>query len=621
MRKRIVVKLFLLTAALCMLIVATILIGQTVFFKQYYANQKMDEFRSNIKSFEKSYSKNSGNKEAIQKLERDFYQKHRAWITTLDRYGNLKNANDFYLQVKLTLQTKGRQRKRLPHPIKMKVPLYNLMNVEGVSKKESPFSQGMGISIYGIKKDDAFVPYVMGELGTFPPGTFGKLNPSQLEIKKNKSWENEVLEKKVEKKLDQMKRPRNPESQSSFVMMNGIIKKVELPSRNEPTYFPYANHMFMERIKEFQADLLLDNNHDKSKQVHDYEQNGIKYKQLIKPIKDKNGNTTYIFSMVSLQPVGEAMQMLKDYYVYVIGFVLLLIFLASFYFSRTIARPLLRINKTTRKIANLDFSENVRVKSKDEIGDLSRNINLLSHTLHSHIEDLQQDIEKEKKLEKTRKAFISGVSHELKTPLSIMKSCISILKDGVASHKKDHYFQAIEKEVDKMDLLVVDMLELAKFESGTYKMKMAAFYIDEVIEDVRDQLSLEITRKEVNVYTFVDRVEVIANQQRIEQVLTNLMTNAIRYTPKGQNIIISTKEENQQVNVSVENKGTHIEADQLDKIWNRFYRRDSSRMRSEGGTGMGLAISRNILELHNVMYGAANTEDGVLFYFYLNKDV
>ncbi|MDV2583527.1 two-component sensor histidine kinase, partial [Alkalibacillus haloalkaliphilus] len=110
-----------------------------------------------------------------------------------------------------------------------------------------------------------------------------------------------------------------------------------------------------ERIRAFQANLLLNNskNPSGSIQVLDYEQNDIKYKLFIKPVKDSKGATTYIFSMASLQPVDEAVQMVKDYYIYMIAFVLLLIILASFYYSKKIARPLLQINNTTKKIASL----------------------------------------------------------------------------------------------------------------------------------------------------------------------------------------------------------------------------------------------------------------------------
>ena len=377
----------------------------------------------------------------------------------------------------------------------------------------------------------------------------------------------------------------------------------------------------MDNIKEFQADLLLkeSNQIQYATQTMDYEKNDIKYKLLIKPIKEKDGSVTYIYAMASLQPVDEAVQMVQDYYIYIVAFVVVLIFLASFYYSKQIAKPLLKINDTTKKIAHLDFTEKIPITSKDEIGDLSQNINTLSNKLHSHIGQLEQDIEKERKLENTRKEFIAGVSHELKTPLSIMKSCISILKDGVAEHKKDYYFQAMEKEVDKMDILILDMLELAKFESGTYNMKMDSFYIDGVIEEICEQLSSEIEKKELSVHKHICPAEVVGNQNRIEQVIVNFITNAIRYTPNKEDIIISTIDEKNHIKVCIENKGAHIEEEQLDKIWDRFYRVDAARKRSQGGTGLGLAISKNILELHNAEYGVKNTEDGVLFYFYLPK--
>ncbi|KMN43494.1 sensor histidine kinase [Bacillus sp. LK2] len=610
MRKGIVLKLFTLTTALCMLILATIFIGQTIFFKQYYANRKVENIKVNLDSFENNYLNDAGSAEGIQKLEQDFLRENNTWITTLDQYGNLKHADDFYFEITL----EKREEKQIGQKT-IKIPLYYLMNIDEMESGTLSSFVGQPVYFYGLKRGDSFITHYL-----------------QL-AKMNLSWTNKPLSKKLgEKELRvSEEKPKVAGSlsdeekkwaaQNSDFNMHGTITKAQVPDVKGPVNPIYKNNLFLDNIKEFQTDLLLkeSNKIQYATQTMDYEKNDIKYKLLIKPIKDKDGSVTYIYAMASLQPVDEAVQMVQDYYIYIIAFVVVLIFLASFYYSKQIAKPLLKINGTTKKIAHLDFTEKIPITSKDEIGDLSQNINTLSNKLHSHIGQLEQDIEKERKLENTRKEFISGVSHELKTPLSIMKSCISILKDGVAEHKKEYYFQAMEREVDKMDTLILDMLELAKFESGTYKMKKDSFYIDTVIEDICEQLSVEIEKKELHVHKNICSVEVIANQNRIEQVIVNFITNAIRYTPDKEDIIISTIDETNHIKVCIENKGAHIEEEQLDKIWDRFYRVDAARQRSQGGTGLGLAISKNILELHDAEYGAKNTEDGVLFYFYLPK--
>ncbi|PEQ60840.1 two-component sensor histidine kinase [Bacillus cereus] len=614
MRKGIVLKLFTLTTALCMLILATIFIGQTIFFKQYYANRKVEDIKVNLNSFEKNYLNYTGNVEGIQKLEQDFLRENNTWITTLDKNGNLKHADDFYFEVTID----RRQQKSFGQQI-FKIPLGNLVNIEEIDNKLSEQFLGQEIYFSGVRKEDSFIPF------------------SFSLSKQNLSGSNKPLEKAFQEKIkldeekkraagEQLAKEKKPAVQEEAaqelgVYIGGRVTKVQLPDINGPVNPIYKNSIFLDNIKDFQTDLLLkeSNKIRYTTQTMDYEKNDIKYKLLMKPIKEKDGSVTYIYAMASLQPVDEAVQMVQDYYIYIIAFVVVLIFLASFYYSKQIAKPLLKINDTTKKIAQLDFTEKIPITSKDEIGDLSKNINVLSNKLHSHIGQLEEDIEKERKLENTRKEFISGVSHELKTPLSIMKSCISILKDGVAEHKKEYYFQAMEREVDKMDTLILDMLELAKFESGTYKMKKSSFYIDTVIEDICEHLSVEIEKKELHVHKNIHSFEVIANQGRIEQVIVNFITNAIRYTPNKEDIIISAIDEKDRIKVCIENKGTHIEEEQLDKIWDRFYRVDTARQRSQGGTGLGLAISKNILELHDAEYGVKNTEDGVLFYFYLPK--
>ncbi|MGE7853450.1 sensor histidine kinase [Bacillus paramycoides] len=615
MRKGIVLKLFTLTTALCMLILATIFIGQTIFFKQYYANRKVENIKVNLDSFEKNYLNDAGSAEGIQKLEQDFLRENNTWITTLDQYGNLKHADDFYFEVTID----RRQQKSFGQQI-FKIPLYNLVNIEEIDNKSSEQFLGQEIYFSGVKQEDSFIPF---SFSLAKQNLSGSNKPLEKAFNEKMSKLNEEKKKAAQEQVVKEKKPAVQEqaAQEPDVYIGGRVTKVQFPDVKGPVNPIYKNTLFLDSIKEFQTDVLLkeSNQIEYSTKTMDYEKNDIKYKLLIKPIKEKDGSVTYIYAMASLQPVDEAVQMVQDYYIYIIAFVVVLIFLASFYYSKQIARPLLIINDTTKKIAHLDFTEKIPVTSKDEIGDLSKNINTLSNKLHSHIGQLEQDIEKERKLENTRKEFISGVSHELKTPLSIMKSCISILKDGVAEHKKEYYFQAMEREVDKMDTLILDMLELAKFESGTYKMKKDSFYIDTIIEDICEQLSVEIEKKELRVHKNVCPIEVIANQSRIEQVIVNFITNAIRYTPNKEDIIISTINEKDRIKVCIENKGAHIEEEQLDKIWDRFYRVDAARQRSQGGTGLGLAISKNILELHDAEYGVKNTEDGVLFYFYLPK--
>lgn len=618
MRIGIVLKLFMLTTLLCMLILVIMYIGQTIFFKQYYASQKVEEINTSIESFEKEYLKAEGDVQAIKQLEQGFQQEHTTWITTLDSVGNIKYANDFSVEIDLDSSEYENFSNRTIH-----VPLYSFIDLEELDRLKFNLEQVEDIFIDGIIIDNTVVPAILTgknrnvvlENRLLSEELYGQRTEIELVPEESSTRNIKKSQLPAEELLDQKPETEPSPVESSQIFLKGRITDLQLPVGSTI----YTNRLFIEKIKQFQVKLLLDKIDISHAQTMDYEENNIQYKLFIRPITDTTGDTSYIFAMTSLQPVDEAVQMLEDYYLYLVLFVLLLIVLASFYYSKKIAKPLLQINDTTNKIANLDFSESIPIRSKDEIGTLSNNINTLSTKLHSYIDQLQQDIEKEKQLESIRKEFISGVSHELKTPLSIMKSCISIIEDGVASDKKDYYFHALKKEVDKMDLLIVDMLELAKFESGTYKMEMDVFPIDESIAYICEQLALEIENKQLHVHQHRSNNKVFANQNRIEQVLTNFITNAIRHTPDNQHIFISTIEDNGRVKVCVENNGAPIAQEQLDKIWDRFYRGDTSRNRAQGGTGLGLAISKNILELHGAEYGVSNTEDGVMFFFYLDK--
>jgi len=606
MKRSIVLKLFLLTAGLCLFLIAVIFALQTVFFKQFYAHQKVGDVQSALQAYRQDYVKHAANAQETAQLEQVFYQKHNTWVTVLDSYGNLQHTDDYFMEIKLDRMEdfpdfSGRT---------IKVPLYSFINVEDFYSGNqfiTPWiKEGEPIAFEGLIMKGQLVIQRMAKYRS------GLREEGQLENRQMVNKEYEVVDRYP-------KPPTQYHETYPSILVAGMITKVEIPEGAGGSR--YTNHLFLDRIKAFQADLLY-GDYDPTADANpllNYEENGVKYKIFIEPVQDEKGKPGYLFAVASLQPVNEAAGMIRHYYAYIAAVALLLVLLVSFYYSRRIARPLLRINRTARQMAALDFSEKIPVATKDEIGDLSRSINELSEKLHAHIVRLEQDIEKEKQLEHTRKEFISGVSHELKTPLSVIQSCLSVLKDGIASHKRDHYFAAMEDEVKRMNLLIGDMLELAKYESGTYKMEMGSFDIGVAVERICDKLAPDMEQKRLRLHVSVQPVEVVGNELRIGQVLVNFLTNAIRYTPEEGAVFVTVTEERERVQIGIENKGAHIPEEQLGKIWDRFYRGEPSRQRSTGGTGLGLAISKKILEMHGVPYGVANTGDGVLFYFYLKK--
>lgn len=584
MKQGIVLKLFLLTTGLCLFILAVIFIGQTVFFKQFYVHQKVKDVNAALQAYEHSDLNRAANAQEMVKIEQDFYQKNNTWIATLDARGNLKYTEDYIMEIKLEHSDDAMFSNKT-----LIVPLYSFINVEDFSSN-NPFltpwiKEGEEIAMEGLIMNGQPVIQRMAM------HAYNLREENQLENRQMVNKEGEVV--------DRTNVIQYREKYPTF-LVKGTITKVRIPEGAGVSR--YSNHLLLERIKAFQADLLYGDwqESNNANQIVDYEENHVDYKIFVDRIQDRDGNPAYLFAMTSLQPVNEAAGMIKEYYVYIIIATLLLVVLASFYYSRQITRPLLRINRTTRQMADLDFSEKIPITTKDEIGDLSRNINELSERLHSHILRLEQDIEKEKQLENTRKEFISGVSHELKTPLSVIQSCLAIMKDGVASHKRDYYFKAMEDEVKRIDLLIVDMLELAKYESGTYTMDMDSFYIDDVIERVCAKLAADIEAKQLHFDMSLKPVEVFANERRIEQVVVNFLGNAIRYTPEQESILVSMLQDGDTVKVCIENKGASIPGEQLEKIWDRFYRGEPSRKRSTGGTGLGLAISKKILDMHGV---------------------
>lgn len=352
---------------------------------------------------------------------------------------------------------------------------------------------------------------------------------------------------------------------------------------------------------------------------------GVKYIAAVAPDKDKR---QIIFALSSLQPVNEAVGVIERLYLYFcVGAVLFTVILA-FIYSNMIAKPLVKINKVATKMAHLDFSEECEIQSEDEIGNVAASLNFLSQNLQNSLTSLrdanaklEKDIEKERTLEKTRREFVAAVSHELKTPISLIDGYAEGLKDDIfEGEEKEYYLDIIIDEARKMGSLVSDMLDLSYLESGLFKLSRESFNISELIRFTLKKYENPIEEKRVKLdVCLTEETMVFADWNRLEQVLTNFITNALRHVEDEGTVSVRMLNHEHSTVVEIENTGSHISEEDLSKVWDRFYKVDKSRTRKLGGTGIGLSIVKNILVLHGYAFGVENTEDGVKFYFGIPK--
>ncbi|ANV72901.1 MULTISPECIES: sensor histidine kinase [Bacillus] len=596
--RSIVFKLFLLTSTLFTIIFLLFFLGQSLFLEKFYINKKVKTVQTAFEKFVDNYDKSDKSYEKVRKLKQEFHDKTNADMQFLDSNGIIKSDNNYYIDVFNPNNNK-----------QYSIPLNNLLTPEEYNKFEN----------LGLKKDVIInVDGVVQENNIITPQKLGT-NYNQ--------WQNEHFYSDFQSINGNPSKNRLASRYKSTtrIVFTGVITKLQLPSKAEVRL---ANDIETLQAVQYFADMIREgtsNSNQLSTFILDGGEN-IKNSIFVKPIIENGRITEYAFAIASLQPVNEAMLVLKDYYVYALIIVFLVIILLSFYYSKIIVKPLIKMNRVTKKMANFDFSEKLPVTADDEIGGLSGSINTLSVNLKDRIDrlnvantKLQQDIERERQLEKTRKEFISGVSHELKTPLSVIRSFAEGIKDGV-SKDTSYYTDVILEETENMNRLIVEMLELAKLESGTYKLDMTTFSIGELTQQVYTKLLFSMEEKHLQVNVDADpSILVTANRSRIEQVVVNLLSNAIRYTPEGEKIQVSIIEAEDTVKVEIENTGNPIPEESLEKIWDRFYRLDASRSRHTGGTGLGLSIVKNILDLHHAEYGVYNTTNSVVFYFNLQK--
>lgn len=221
-----------------------------------------------------------------------------------------------------------------------------------------------------------------------------------------------------------------------------------------------------------------------------------------------------------------------------------------------------------------------------------------------------------KQAEGTRRRMTSDIAHELKTPLAVIHSYAEGLKEHIAEEKRDKYIDVILSEAERTDAMVLEMLDLSRLEAGRVKLSRDDVSLPDLTRSIFEKLERAIEGKQLKLsFEFPEQCVVFADESRIGQVIENLAANAVQYTPAGGRVTVRIRSRKKETEFSIENESPPLSGEVIGKVWDAFYRADTSR--SDRGTGLGLAIAKNIITLHGGRCFARNTQTGVEFGFIL----
>ena len=329
---------------------------------------------------------------------------------------------------------------------------------------------------------------------------------------------------------------------------------------------------------------------------------------LVYAVKLNGGR--YAFINTSVEPIDSTISLLRGQLIVITIIVLLLSFVLSYFISNLISSPIVKINKSAKRLAKGEFDVEFDIDSKiSELNELSRTLNYTKDEL-SKTEELRRDL-------------MANVSHDLKTPLTMIKAYAEMGRDlhKDSKKKREKDMDTIIEEVDRLTILVNDILDLSKMQSNIEKIEITEFNIIDLINDIINRYSVY---SELEDYKFIfnhdqEVILIKADYKKMEQVIYNLINNAINYTGEDNTVIINVKVDDV-IRVEIIDSGKGIKEEDIPYIWDKYYKNSKKHKRNLIGTGLGLSIVKNILELHNYKYGVLSNEEGTTFYFEIKKE-
>ncbi len=307
------------------------------------------------------------------------------------------------------------------------------------------------------------------------------------------------------------------------------------------------------------------------------------------PLKDKNdSNCAVVFTFSEASSLTEFAELITRTVITTMLWVMLVALITVYFISEKITAPLKKISNAAKEFSKGNFKVRVPIKGNDEITQLAISFNNMAEALENH--------------EKTRSAFIANISHDLRTPMTSISGFVdSILAGAIPPEKYNYYFNIISTEIHRLSRLVSSLLEISRFEAEEKKLSMNKFDICEMARQILISFEKKIDEKRLDVEFDCDEfnINVIADKDSIHQILYNICDNAIKFSNEGGKYKISIKQKAKKVFVSVYNEGQGIASEDLPFVFDRFYKSDKSRGLDKTGVGLGLYISKTLINAHN----------------------
>lgn len=290
------------------------------------------------------------------------------------------------------------------------------------------------------------------------------------------------------------------------------------------------------------------------------------------------------------------------------------------FFSRYITGPVLKVNEASKRMVKLDFQKPYPETRSDEIGILGENLNYLAERLQETLEELrgknqilQNEIEREREAERRQLDFFAAVSHELKTPVTVLKGQLQGMIAGIGGYRdRDKYLRRSYEVTVSMEGMIGEILDISRISSNGFSPERKEVELREVAEGVLREWEDAATDRGLNIWKeFGEDTRICGDQSLLTKAVSNLIGNAVKYTPEDGDIWVRSFHADGKLVFSVENNAEHIPQEEIPKLFEPFYRRERSRSRRVGGSGLGLYIVKMIAKLHNFEYEFVNTKRGV----------